>query len=620
MKSRFSICIAVVTVCASLAGPVGLAAQNHPHAKSNTQYHHYQFIDLGTFGGPASYFSNGLDGILSGEGTAVGWADTSTPDPFPTFCFNPDCYVSHAFQGQRGTLADLGTLAGGASSQAVWISASGLIVGNAQNGQLDPLFAGFPETRAVIWRNGGITDLGTIEGGYESFVGTANSSGQVVGIAMNTVPDPYNINGPGFFPTESRAFLWQNATMQDLGTLGTGNDANASFINEAGQIAGISYTNNTPNPTTGVPTIDPFLWEKGQMTDLGTLGGTIGSASGFNNRGDVIGQSNLSGDVYFHPFLWSKKTKMKDLGTLGGNTGTVNWINDSGDIAGKADLPGQPPENHDAVLWQHRGQQMIDLGVLPGDACANAYNVNNRGQVVGTSENSTLCQIPTGEHAFLWEHGGPMVDLNSLIPPGSSLELTFAFAINDSGEIIGVGVPSGCTPENVELCGHAFALTPCDDLHPGLDGCDYSLVEASAMPPSRPAELPAASPAAPLRQMFQRKWPVRPGIGEPSPAPGPGPVARTDNPSGNQGENYLHDASLDPRSPIRPPRGFPGHCIVSHGKLDGFCITSAFGFCSTQDDPSSCPPGTRESRSGQQTCCLGGFCGHTHIDLDTSCN
>jgi probable HAF family extracellular repeat protein len=472
-------CIAAIVIFAALVGPAGFAGRSND--KRHLTHHHYKLIDMGTFGGPSSYFFNGMDGILIGQGTAVGWADTSTPDPFPAFPFNPDGYVSHAFQWRAGNLADLGALTSGVSSQAVWITANGLIAGNSQNGQVDPLFPGFPENRAVFWRDGQITDLGTIEGGNESFVNTASSSGQVVGIAMNAVPDAYNINGPGFFPTESRAFLWQNGATQDLGTLGTGTDANATFINEAGQIVGVSYINTTPNPTTGVPTIDPFLWESGKMTDLGTLGGTIGSPSGFNNRGDVVGGSNLAGDVYSHPFFWSKKTKMTDLGTLGGNTGVVNWINDKGDIAGKADLPGPPPENHDAVLWKHRGAQMIDLGVLPGDACSNAYVVNSHEQVVGTSESSDLCRIPTGGHAFLWEHSGQMVDLNSLIPPGSSLQLTFAFAINDSGEIVGTGVPAGCTPENIEFCGHAYVLIPCDEHHPGVEECDYSMVEASAV-------------------------------------------------------------------------------------------------------------------------------------------
>ena len=96
--------IAVITLLTALTMPLGLAAQDAGAAANKTQHHHYKLIDLGTFGGPASYFSNGFDGILNNRGTAAGWADTSTPDPYPSFCFNPDCFVSHAFQSQNGVL------------------------------------------------------------------------------------------------------------------------------------------------------------------------------------------------------------------------------------------------------------------------------------------------------------------------------------------------------------------------------------------------------------------------------------------------------------------------------------------------------------------------------------
>jgi hypothetical protein len=107
----------------------------------------------------------------------------------------------------------------------------------------------------VLWKDGIITDLGTLEGGYESLVSSVNSRGQVVGVAFNTVPDPFN----GLFVPEARAFLWDKGAMEDLGTLG-GPDANALFVNEGGQVAGYSLTSATPNPTTGFPTQDPFLW------------------------------------------------------------------------------------------------------------------------------------------------------------------------------------------------------------------------------------------------------------------------------------------------------------------------------------------------------------------------
>ena len=436
MKENRFVCIAGLTLLAALTIPLHVSAQQPS----------YKLIDMGTLGGPASSFSNGNDGILNNRGTAVGWAETSAADPFAPFCMDADCFLPHAFKYQRGVLTDLGSLTAGVGSYAAWITANGLVVGASENGQLDPLVPGFPQSRGVIWKDGAITDLGTLpEGGYESVALTANDEGHVAGFALNTIPDLYSLAGPGFFPTQTRAFIWHEGTMRDLGTLG-GNDAAAFFVNDRGQITGQSYTNNTPNSTTGLPTADSFFWENGTMYDICSLGGTLGNPSGFNNRGQVIGISNMAGDITSHPFLWSKKHGLQDLGTLGGENGVANWINELGDIAGKADLAGPAPQNHDAVLWRKNGTEMIDLGVLPGDACANAYYVNSRGQVVGTSENTDLCRIPTGEHAFLWENGGPMIDLNSLIPAGSSLNSRLHLPSTTKGKLQELGFLRAARP------------------------------------------------------------------------------------------------------------------------------------------------------------------------------
>jgi probable HAF family extracellular repeat protein len=439
----------------------------------------YRLVDIGGLGGPGSFLQNGFDGILNSNGELAGWADTATPDPFPNACSNPDCLVSHAFLWQRGHQRDLGALREGFSSQAFWISSNGLVIGNSQNGKLDPLVPGFPEIRAVLWRDGKITNLGTLEGGYESVAGSVNSRGEAVGFSLNTVPDPYSIVGFGF---QTRAFLWRNGLLRDLGTLG-GPDADALLINEQGDVAGLSYIDSTPNPNNGVPTADPFFWSHGRMYDVGSLGGTFGQPYAFNNRGQMVGVSNLPGDVIYHPFLWDNGV-LTDLGTLGGDTGFANWINDKGVIAGKADLPGAAPQNHDAVIWNNA--QMVDLGTVPGDACANAYFVNSKGDVVGASESSELCRVPIGEHAFLWKEGGPMVDLNSLIPPNSPLQLTFAVAINDRGMISGFGVPAGCDPANVEVCGHAYVLIPCD-ADERCD-CEYAASNPSTSVSSAPVQ------------------------------------------------------------------------------------------------------------------------------------
>lgn len=103
--------------------------------------------------------------------------------------------------------------------------------------------------------------------------------------------------------------------MQDLGTL-SGPDAQVEAMSERGQIVGTSYTSSTPNPGSGIPTIDPFLWENGSMVDIGTLGGTNGLAHFVNSRGQVVGVSNLAGDSTSHPFLWSNG-KLMGLGDVG---------------------------------------------------------------------------------------------------------------------------------------------------------------------------------------------------------------------------------------------------------------------------------------------------------------
>ena len=464
----------------------GDGPQNH-----NPKHHHYKLIDLGTFGGAQSNFVPGsgndinpFTSAVNNRGTGAGYADTSTPDPFaPNFCFE-NCNVVRAFQaGKSGHLTDLGVLPGGASSAPLWISENGLIAGLSENGKTDPLYAGLPEVHAVLWQHGKITDLGTLGGGYESEANAVNSAGQVVGAALNTVPDPNSMAVGTYwlwgvpYGYQTRAFIWEKGVMRDLGTLPGGTDAQAILINEKGQVVGYSYTSSSPTTTACAPAASvgfasfplatgSFIWdEENGMVDLGGLGGTCTLANDLNNQGQVIGMSYLAGDQSAHAFLWEHGA-LRDLGgTLGGDFTGAFVMNAEGEAVGYADLSGNTVFH--ATLWKHVGD-MTDLGTVGSDQCSYATGINASGQVVGGSI-PDCSNIGPNNRAFLWEDGS-IVDLNTLIPSGSGLFLQSTITINDRGEIAGNGADASGN-------GHAFLLIPCDSYHQDIEGCDYSLKE-----------------------------------------------------------------------------------------------------------------------------------------------
>jgi len=486
MKSRKWTPVVAMTLFAALAMPVAIGAQDNSAQDHKPKHQQYKLIDLGTFGGPDSAVG-GFGTFLNNRGTAVGGADTSIPDPYSPNCFDPECFVQHASQWRDGALTDLGALSGVNSSYAGGISANGLIAGLSQNGLIDPLL-GVPESQAVLWNDGEIIDLGTL-GGNESFANNVNNRGHVVGPAANAILDPYSMFGWG---TQTRAFLWKNGVMQDLGTLG-GPDAAAFLVNSRGQVAGQAYTNSTPNPVTGVPTTDPFLWERGVMRDLGTLGGTLSFTNGLNDRGQVVGQSNLLGDLVFHPFLWDRGA-LTDLGTLGGDNGFATVINEKGEVTGRADVPGS--KAHHGFLWTDG--VMTDLGTVNGTPCSTGYAINQSGQIVGTSG---ICGNPG--YAFLWENRGPAVDLNLLVAPGSGLEMTEAVGINDSGEISGIGTVSTGDV-------HAYLLIPdgeCDDDCEGrIAASQNNVAPAQNALTTKQGSESLLSPAERIRSMMRQRY------------------------------------------------------------------------------------------------------------------
>jgi probable HAF family extracellular repeat protein len=464
----------------AVATSAAAAAQENVMQNQHAKHHHYKLIDIPAIGGPNSSF--GIAGyigkIVNRQGTAIAQADTSIPDP--SCMVGGDCLVNHPYRLRHGVLTDLGALPGVNSALASWINSRGWVAGFSQNSSIDPL-TGLPETNAVLWKDGEIINLGTL-GGNASGANAVNDRGQVVGGALNAILDPYSSSftkcPPCIFETfpfflfavatQSHAFLWQEGFMHDLGTLG-GPDSVAWFVNERGQVAGQSTISSTPNAS-GLLTINAFFWDDGKMLDVGNLGGTFSFVSGLNQRGQMTGTMTTPGDLAYHPFFWGRGV-LKDVGTLGGDNANANAINDAGEIVGFSGNQGNQATL--AFLW--KDGVMTNLGTVDGDPCSAAHSINAKGQVVG--ESSPTCFGVFASHGFLWENGGPSVDLNTLIPPSSGIDLGGGVSINDHGEITTIGALA-----NGDV--HAIVLIPCDDDHAGIEDCDYSVVDASAVPPS----------------------------------------------------------------------------------------------------------------------------------------
>jgi probable HAF family extracellular repeat protein len=411
--SRLAQATIIVAILATLAIPGHLAAAS---AGSS-----YIAFDVGTPGGPNAILNvpgfpiTTQGGVLATADTSI--ADTDYPNFNSTILFAPDPYLAQAFEWRNGHMTDLGALPGNNSSSVFQVNSSGVGTGGSETATIDP-YTGQPSEHAVLYRNGHVTDLGTLPGGYEAQACCITDSGLVAGFANNGVSDPYTGT------TQGRGFIWQNGVMHDIGSLG-GPDTGVDLMNNRGQVVGHSFTNDTPNATTGQPTDDPYLWQNGKMRDLGTLGGTLGDASEVNMQGQAAGTSDLAGDQSWHAFFWNNGT-MTDLGTLGGATSQALWMNNSGQVVGRADLAGS--QVHHGFLWT-KGT-MTDLVPVDGAPCSNAFGINDRGQVVGTA---TDCHGNVLA-AVLWENGAAY-NLNTLSTPSGLTGLEPAY-IDNRGEIV----------------------------------------------------------------------------------------------------------------------------------------------------------------------------------------
>jgi probable HAF family extracellular repeat protein len=405
MKSILLVSISTVSLLVVLAAPAELAAQ-----EQNPVPVHYTVTDLGSLGG-----TFGVAYGINNAGKVGGGATLANGD-------------QHSFLWtQSGGMQDLGTL-GGPNSAAGGPNSRTRLPILSDTTTTDPYgenFCGFGTgliCLGAVWQDGVMTPLPTLGGNNGAAIGI-NNRGQNIGYAENSTQDA---TCPAPQVLDYEAVIWsRSGQIQELPPLPGDTVGFALGINDAGQVVGSSGScANTPLfPNQIGP--HAVLWDHGSPINLGGLGGKlVSTAAAINNRGEVVGASDVTGDQALHSFLWTRETGMQDLGTL----------------------PG-------------------DVNSLPG----GTGGINNRRQVVGWS-----CDSVGNCRAYIWQNN-VMTDLNALIPPTSPLYLMIAFAINNAGEIVGQAVQKSTGDV------HAFLLSPVQ--HQG-SGTNSAWNDAAAAPSS----------------------------------------------------------------------------------------------------------------------------------------
>jgi probable HAF family extracellular repeat protein len=124
-----------------------------------------------------------------------------------------------------------------------------------------------------------------------------------------------------------------------------------------------------------------------------------------------------------------------DLGPFDNNRNDMLAINDVGQSTGVSSNPQSG--RIEAFLQENASGSRRMLGTL-GGSFSIARGMNNRGEVVGGS----LTGDDENFHGFLYR-GNALLDLNDFLDPQAGWELIQAFAINNRGEILGIGSQTG---------------------------------------------------------------------------------------------------------------------------------------------------------------------------------
>lgn len=321
------------------------------------------------------------------------------------------------------TVTDLGAFVPAA------LNRNGVVVGDV----VDEPTPGSSVTHAAVWKNGTLTRLPERVGTIESEALAVNDAGRVVGLEYTASGDVHavywdDVAGP--FPVGPPVGADADFSQAlDVDTFGNVVGVTTLFADASHYLLGFYDPPAGPAVPVGVGDLDPNQGSSlvGAITDNGAL--LLGRVQGTNSKDGF--------------YLWSSADPAAPGVKLALTPGTSGFKVLAGsvyaslliqnDIASDGALFGY--KDAGPPTWYFRAPNGAETQIvgLAGHNAINAQHVVAGTKVTGTPSDPV--------HAAIWDAATQQVtDLNTLLPPNSGFRLVAALAINDDGDIAGVGI------------------------------------------------------------------------------------------------------------------------------------------------------------------------------------
>jgi len=162
-----------------------------------------------------------------------------------------------------------------------------------------------------------------------------------------------------------------------------------------------------------------------RVVNLGSLDGKATAATALNDRGEVVGWSEVDvgfGLNYDRAFLWTPEVGMRDLGITPGYSGgnmRAQGISEDGAVTGWSG-------NNDVFVWDSvTGIRTVASGL--------GYDINSSGIIAGFSS------VVFDDTAFTWDSENGV----QVLPLPMGYNDSRAYAVNEQGRVVGgVGIDS----------------------------------------------------------------------------------------------------------------------------------------------------------------------------------